>query len=168
MERIDRNIQFRIFSRQLAEIESVVNANAMMSHVWISIHNTTDPDLPIPHQNEMCREVLTLGFDDTDVAGWIVMGQEMQLMTEDQADQILQFIEKHLGHIGMICVHCEAGISRSAATAAALSLLINGHDSNIQNSGWYCPNAHVKSLILQRGSDLRTRSIELGFCSDDI
>ena len=48
--------------------------------------------------------------------------------TEENAKQILDFIEKYKNEVDLIVVHCEAGISRSAGVAGALSLIYNGTD----------------------------------------
>jgi len=161
-----KHIKFKVFSRLLSESESAVDANAQMSHIWISIFNVTD-DKPDVHQNKFCRDVLFLEFDDTDTEGCVFGGREMELMSKDQAHQLIEFVKKHLDRIGLICVNCEAGISRSSACAAALSLLINGHDSGIGDDNYYYyPNAHVQSLILREGTALHELAIKDGFKKD--
>ncbi len=51
------------------------------------------------------------------------------------------------GATRLVC-HCEAGISRSAAVAAAASILLNGNEG-IFAAPPYHPNSHVKCLVLR-------------------
>jgi predicted protein tyrosine phosphatase len=71
------------------------------------------------------------------------------LFTENDADQILDFVESH-PEAELIIVHCDGGVSRSAGIAAALSKILTGSDFNIFNSKRYQPNMHVYRTILNR------------------
>ena len=70
-------------------------------------------------------------------------------MTPQNAYDILDFVEKWLDEDVDIIVHCGAGVSRSAGVAAALSLLVNGDDSNIFDDGRYSPNMHCYRSVLK-------------------
>ena len=70
-------------------------------------------------------------FDDT------VRGPNV--MTEMDADRVVQFVREHEPHINEIIVHCQAGVSRSAAIAAAISQELNGEDE-IFGKAQYAPN----------------------------
>lgn len=71
---------------------------------------------------------------------------DIKLFTDQQADQILRFIDKYSKDVDLIVVHCEAGISRSSGIAGALSLLINGSDEYYFKK--YIPNMFVYRKIL--------------------
>lgn len=68
------------------------------------------------------------------------------LFDENRAEQILQFVNKYKNEVDLIVVHCEAGISRSAGVASALSLIYNGTDEYYFKH--YLPNTLVYRLIL--------------------
>lgn len=58
------------------------------------------------------RDVLHLSFDDADVAATGV-----ELMTEQQARDVLAFVRRNRDDCAELVVHCLAGQSRSAAVA---------------------------------------------------
>jgi len=143
-------MRFLVMGRHEAENIRLIDHNTngkfgKFRHVWISIGDPDKPDAKV-RQNELCRDVLRLKFDDcdeTDDSEWVPM-------VPNQAKEIVDFVCKHKDEIDMILVHCEAGISRSAGTAAALSIWLNDHDSGIAvGHPRYHPNTHVKSLIMR-------------------
>ncbi len=71
---------------------------------------------------------------------------DIKLFTDQQAEQILNFIDKYEKTVDLIIVHCEAGISRSAGVAGALSLIYNGSDQYYFDK--YIPNIFVYRKIL--------------------
>lgn len=71
----------------------------------------------IPH---LCA-VLSLPF-------WDELSDEYGCMSWEQADEVLLFVENYRPWVNNIVVHCEAGISRSAGVAAAISKILNGND----------------------------------------
>jgi predicted protein tyrosine phosphatase len=135
-----------VFSRREAENKGIVERNCPVTHLWISICGKGDTK-PQPVVLPNCKGVLSLCFDDiTKQLG------DYFLMTEQDADKILDFVLDT--KVELICVHCEAGISRSAAVASALDLLFNQRD-DIATDPHFFPNIHVKSLLLQK---IRERS----------
>jgi len=132
-----------------------MDVNCTTPHIWISLR---DPDLQPANlpDNKMRKAALFLAFDDIDgdehgnpmgnlehdTRDWIAM-------QPDHANQIVDLVNKWKDTIDLICVNCEAGISRSAGCAAALSIWLNGNDSGIGDNDSYFPNVHVKSLILR-------------------
>lgn len=69
------------------------------------------------------------------------------MMTENQAEQILTFVNKWKEQVGLIVVNCEMGVARSSAVAAALSKWINGEDFFFYKE--FCPNSWVYSKVLK-------------------
>ena len=63
-----------------------------------------------------------------------------------EASAILDFITNNLADIEMVVCQCEAGISRSAAIAAALSRIYNGDDSYFFEN--YMPNIDVYNSMI--------------------
>ena len=71
------------------------------------------------------------------------------VLSKDQATKIIKFVDKYRkAGINKVYVHCLAGVSRSAGTAAALSKIYNDDDSYFFTCGKYHPNSHIRSLIL--------------------
>jgi len=101
-------------------------------------------------------DTLQLQFDDWNVEQKIKIearyenSQKMKDMiyfNENHAKKIIKFVEKYLDKIELIVVQCDAGISRSAGVAAALSKCINNDDKYFFKN--YLPNSLVYSTILK-------------------
>lgn len=90
--------------------------------------------------NDNIKDILYLHFDD-EVEG-------NNVITKEQANQIKDFIEKNI-NVPNLIVQCFAGVSRSAGVAAAISLAINGYDSQIFNNGKFVPNMFVYRKVLE-------------------
>ena len=71
----------------------------------------------------------------------------MVIFDEVMAKEIVDFVEEYRYVVGTIIRQCEAGISRSAGIAAALSKCINGDDKYFFNR--YLPNSLVYSKIIK-------------------
>ena len=76
--------------------------------VIVSIHDRTQG--PTALQSGW-KDVLRLSFHDTDVAK-----EDYDLFNEAQAREVIDFIERHTD-VERIVVHCNMGVSRSAAVA---------------------------------------------------
>ena len=111
-------------------IVSICNTDGSMIH-WFNK----------PHDN-----VLNIDFDDStfddEEAG-------IYSITEQQASQIVDFFENH-AHVQNFVVHCEAGISRSAAVAVCFVdyLHMNGaRDVTLHENYSFHPDPKVERLI---------------------
>jgi predicted protein tyrosine phosphatase len=134
-------MNIRVFSQRMAEdpdyfLEEVPTG----AYSWISIISPTCYSRPV--ENERCRGIHRLKFHDIDRP---VSGQA--LFSAGQARRLVDFVLAHRD-VDTICVHCEAGISRSGGVAKALALWLNGNDWT-QDDGNLYPNIHVKSTILR-------------------
>jgi len=74
-------------------------------------------------------------------------GLELKVFTEQEAKKVLEFVIKYENLVDTILVHCEAGISRSAGIAGALSLIYNDNDKHFFSM--YLPNMLVYRTILE-------------------
>jgi len=72
---------------------------------------------------------------------------ERKIFNEAHARNICSFIDKHID-VELIICQCDAGISRSSATAAALSFILNGTDREFFKAPYY-PNRLIYRLLLQ-------------------
>ena len=116
------------------------------SYVVISIH---DPNTKPPRvrQQPGFRAKLVLSFDDAEEIPDTAEPGEIVLMSREQAEQIRAFIETHRSDVGTVVLHCEAGMSRSPAVAAALCRAFGDNDHPFWQE--YQPNRYVYNLLTQ-------------------
>jgi predicted protein tyrosine phosphatase len=77
----------------------------------------------------------------------MTLPENITLMTREQAKQICEFVRKWDGHVGSVVVHCEQGMSRSPAVAAAISKCLGLDERSFYRQ--YQPNRHVYRLVLE-------------------
>lgn len=92
------------------------------------------------NENQFCKGVLTLYFDDTirEVDGAV-------LFTDEMADQIIEFIESHRKSVDTLLVHCYGGQSRSRAVGAFAVDMLGGDNSKYFETGR--PNQYVYDVL---------------------
>ena len=130
-------MKIKVLSRQAFE-----EFKSDESFIVISI---TDPNSEKVKIKNKPIDILSLQFFDLDKD----IGQfpySQFIFTINQAQQILNFVKKYKNKVNLIIVHCEAGISRSAGVAGALSLIYNGTDEYYFEK--YLPNMFVYRKIL--------------------
>ena len=92
------------------------------------------------------KGILELAFHDAEpVAGFIPL-DPITYIAEVDADEIWDFVRKHEGTYEVIVVHCEQGMSRSPAVAAALARGLGLDDSFFWQENQ--PNQYVYKTIL--------------------
>jgi predicted protein tyrosine phosphatase len=120
-------------------------------HVIISI---SDPESRKPRIREtgLCKGVLRLRFHDAEPVENFDLPDlpgEVRLMTPGQAQAIWQFILPRVTDISMVLVHCELGMSRSPAVAAAICLGLGGlGEDSTRFFEDFQPNQFVYRLVL--------------------
>lgn len=86
--------------------------------------------------------VMRLCFDDaTDTDFW------QNLITEEQAVAVRDFVLAVRGQVELLIVHCTEGVSRSAAVAAAILAGCGEDDSAFWTDGRYRPNPLVYRTV---------------------
>ena len=135
-------MDFIITDRETIEAGLLVRS----SYVVISIH---DPDKPKPKVRKQggLRDVLFLAFHDAEPTEKMKLPSDIKLMTPGQAKKIQQFIKKNKADVGAVVVHCEQGMSRSPAVAAALCKALGGDGARFWRE--YQPNRYVYRLVLE-------------------
>lgn len=130
-------------------------------HLIISIKTPGDLDARLPTNNETLG-ILRLAFDDVDGnvikkphPGMVRLGPPPEAIpfNDEMADQTLDFILKHKLNekVHDVLIHCDAGVSRSSAVAAALQLIFSGnHRYYFEKTDLYFPNDLVYHYILAR------------------
>lgn len=133
-------------------VTSRENINTLVSSLDSSnliIISITDPKSEDVQINQPEYQILRLKFHDLE-KNYPGDFPHIVLFTEDMAKQIRDFILNSIYSIPkdlIVAIHCEAGISRSAGCAAALSRHFNGDDSMFF-SGGYLPNRLVYKTLL--------------------
>lgn len=120
-----------------------ISSDLITDCIIISIHSA-DVNEPNIAANEHIKNVLFLCFDD------VVKG-EKNFIDQPQAKLINRFVNEYAS-LPLCIVSCDAGISRSAGVAAALSLIHNGSDEEIFSDPKFCPNMDVYRAILNSSS----------------
>lgn len=136
---------FKVMSRR--ETEQFVQQKHDELYAVISISNTggdfaTIYDLAIAGSGMMA--CLPLAFDD------VYVGESFGVpMSDQQAKDIISFVKLYFGRVDYFIIHCEAGQSRSAGVAAALSRWIEGEDWEYFLDPKYTPNSHCYQTIME-------------------
>jgi hypothetical protein len=147
-----------ILSREEAE---GISAHVILPHAIISIgepepRREGSPDQAKFADNDLRLGLLRLKFYDIDMLSITNAGykHEIQesggkgLFTDEQAVQVVDFVDGMKGKIEVLICHCEAGISRSSGMAAAINLVVNGSDEEIFKNIKYLPNMFVYRKVL--------------------
>lgn len=146
-ERIFKGSRYQLLAVGREEIKDFIPE---VPYIVISISDPDKPEQEITRSAKL-RGVLSLKFHD------IVQPRKFQLttdvaMTPEHARQALSFVRQHLRDVGLIICQCEAGVSRSAGLAAALSRILEGDDEYFFLNYW--PNRWVYDLLLEHGREL--------------
>lgn len=116
----------------------------------IAIISITDPGAKPASITRMpgFSGIIRLRFDDVE-QDYFWHGQFLNAMRPWQAKEIADFVNEVEDKIDFLFVHCEAGISRSAGVAAAISRYKFGNDREFFESGRYSPNMNCYKLTLE-------------------
>ncbi len=140
-------MDFVVVSRQ--EIETGIPVRT--AYVVISITDPKSRPARIKRPAGF-RDVLRLQFHDAVPVTVFTLPPEIVLMNEDHAREIWQFVDKWQETIATIVVHCEQGMSRSPAVAAAISKILDGDGSQFFHE--YMPNRYVYDLMMTVAEDV--------------
>jgi predicted protein tyrosine phosphatase len=114
-------------------------------HILISI-SSPDSRKPSIMHNSSCLETLYLVFHDLERP---YPQMNARLISKSDAEAIWESINEYKDKIEVIICQCEAGISRSAGVAGAISKVLNGDDSYFFKK--YLPNMLVYRTVLEEG-----------------
>lgn len=132
-------MQFIIYNRN-----QMKDYKCNKKHLIISIKDPETEDSIIAQRDD-CVGILYLAFHDFDDLSKDYPGR-IVLFSKEHAKEILDFVAYPPVKVDIIICQCEAGISRSAGVAGALSKIINGDDKAIFRQ--YLPNSLVYRTIL--------------------
>jgi predicted protein tyrosine phosphatase len=113
-------------------------------YIVVSVTNPGLPDAELA-PSPLRRDVLRLQFHDMGDYGQPL--RDNVLMTDQDAEAILEFVERHTGGVSMIICQCEAGMSRSAGIAAALSQVLQSEDKFFFAN--FAPNRWIYRTLIE-------------------
>ena len=123
------------------EVRSARNAEFFRSdRPWAAIQISHCDDFPALHDENRVG-LLRLVFEDTEEAN------TPESFNPALATEILDFVETMWDKVGVFLIHCEVGLSRSPAVAAALCRIYYNHDGR-----WFYsifPNRLVYQLLIE-------------------
>lgn len=114
------------------------------AYVLISIRDPDKRPVRVPRQPGL-RAVLSLAFHDAEPAANQRRSKTIRLMSESQAREIWTFVHRHAAEVKTIVVHCEQGMSRSPAVAAAIRQGMGGDCRRFFRE--YQPNRYIYELM---------------------
>lgn len=137
-------LSLQVLDRSLARVTTHEEPYAVIS--------ITEPQLKHPQlaPSPCCKAILCLNFSDISVALPALRGTTAHIaaFTPEMARQIVGFVqEQRRVGVNLLIVHCEAGMSRSAGIATALSQFYNYDETHFLVH--YRPNAYVRRLVLE-------------------
>jgi predicted protein tyrosine phosphatase len=134
-------MQIKVTNRGLAEV-----LKFDIPYIVISIYSTGSEPANLP-KHPTCLDVLSIHFDD--LAEDITTKELTYLaITEQQANQIWTFIANYNNTAELILIHCDVGVCRSPAVAAAISKVYTGEDRQWFEKP-YLPNMKVYNTMLK-------------------
>ena len=142
LKRIPNTTNIKIFSRQA--IERACAAELKVPTAIISITDVFELEANIPNQLNLV-DCLRLKFED-------VFEDESGAMCQADADDIAEFLSNT--EFEELWIHCEGGVSRSAAVAAAISKHLYGDDMWVFQNPNYYPNLWVNKLTTEALGDV--------------
>jgi len=118
-------------------------------HILIFFRTPSRNYQPV-YTSERCFDFLGFCVHDIhakDTEAWQRQGGVF--FTRENANQILDFVDKYKNQVDLIVTQCDMGISRSSGVAAALSKILNGNNDDILNNLKFVPNDIIYKLILE-------------------
>lgn len=133
------------------EVRSRQNAKLFRSDKpWAAISISTEsgdfPELDATNRVGLLR----LRFwDIANPSSKQIQAEDSKLFSVEQAKEVLDFVNANWDKADTILVHCEAGMSRSPAIAAAIEYIRSGKEASLPYFKKYIPNGFVYKTLLE-------------------
>jgi len=133
-----------VMSKQMMQQEE---SKIIMKHIVISIRSySKNPEKYHVKFSDNSNRIalLSVDFDDISHSQYLDFGVKygLNLFSEDQAKQIWNFVQEHKD-TELLIVHCDAGVCRSPAIAAAIAEGLGQDFTWLFDPKWYHPNEFV-------------------------
>ena len=123
--------------------KAIEGFRSVVPYLHIEYYSTiTKPASLLDDPNRVAHVRLKVDDIERDVKGLI-------LFNEKHARQIVEALRDNIDRIELIVCQCNAGISRSAGTAAALDRYLNQKD-DISGNSKYFPNIHILTTLYRQ------------------
>jgi len=113
------------------------------SYALISIRDPGTKAVDIPKQSGLV-EVLALQFHDAEPTSSMTLPPGIEIITEDLALQIAEFVRRHHAAVDGFIIHCEQGMSRSPSVGAAIARYLKQPSERFWQE--HQPNRYVYEL----------------------
>ena len=114
------------------------------SYAVISVTDPRSRQARIP-KTPGCRGILRLRFHDAIPRPGEPAEPPLRYAAAKDADAVRRFVDEHKGSVGAFVLHCNAGMSRSPAVAAALAEYLGEDPEPFWQSA--APNLHVHEVM---------------------
>lgn len=132
----------------------------LSSYIVVSIHDPDKRKAAVRKQSGL-RDLLHVAFHDAEPVASMSLPVGVKLMTADDAAAIWKFADAHRHTVGAVVVHCEQGMSRSPAVAAAIAKAWALEEAPFWRR--HQPNRYVYDLMLRmRESSIQPSTEEKG------
>jgi predicted protein tyrosine phosphatase len=142
-------MKFKVLNR-----DTIEDFKGEEQYIVISIYCPEDTQ-PSLQKDTTRKAVLFLQFHDWDDSSKVKIekeyptsstAKEQTFFSVEDAKKVVRFIKKHQKEVKLVVCQCDAGISRSAGVAAALSYCLNGTDNDFFKR--FIPNRRVYRMII--------------------
>lgn len=116
------------------------------SFVVISIHDADKKPAKVRRVSGL-RDVLRLAFHDAEPTEGFRLPEQVVVVGRRHGDEVRRFLTRNLGRVDAVVVHCEQGMSRSPAVAAAIAYTLGQDCDRFFRD--YVPNMHVFELMCE-------------------
>ena len=135
---------FKVLNRRDAKNFQHMKHDYVSAIISITDSNKTNIVFEKTVENNI-HSILLLQFDDVEAHSHAP--NEVVISNED-AQNIVNFVNANKNKVDCFVVNCEGGVSRSAGCCAAIMLALIGDDSAIFNNPSKCPNMTVYRKVL--------------------
>lgn len=140
-------MHIKVMNRPQAEEQSKLDFMTYKAIISISTPNDIEPALSTT--NPSIIDILRLKFYDMEKYEWEHYNTPYsERFTTEKAISIFDFVVKNFDEAEEIWVHCDGGVSRSAAVAAAILKVFTGNDDEIFKNDSYFPNMMVYRICV--------------------
>ena len=122
------------------------------AYALISIRDPDKRKVRIP-KSPLLKATLELAFHDAEPVGNFNLPERIRLITGEDASHIWQFVRSLPAEVKTLVVHCEQGVSRSPAVAAAVCKGLGGDATRFFAE--YLPNAYVLKVVAEAAEENR-------------